>query len=366
MGDSSISAVKSGVKRLASLDAMRGFAILSMIPLHVLVFGTLWAGGGEWSVTSGEGPPLFVVELQKPLATGLIIFFFVTGMSLVFSMAKRRESQNLLRMERHVVFRYGLYVVAGVTFEAVMWLLLTQGELNLLSLLPAIFAGATFSGPIIGIGLTAIVAFPLIYYLSPKRLVILAAVLALSVGFTLYYVLLPATTSLPEVSVLNPLIIEGWSILKSLPIMLVGASVGKLVLSGADMKRTFILVGSAITIVYTVVPTLYGSKMLHLAVAIWAYPHAILFTVASALWLFGLFRVLEARNHTLTAARVLGRSPLLVYYGHWLLFFGLFIIIGSQNLSLSVLLALSIIGVAIIWPLTYLYSRRRWGNPSTW
>jgi len=366
MGDTSVSALKSGVKRLASLDAMRGFSILSMIPLHVLVFGTLWAGGGEWSVTSGEGPPLLVVELSKPLATGLIIFFFVTGMSLVFSMAKRRERQSFLGMERHVVFRYGLYVVAGMVFEAVMWLLLSGGELDLLNLLPAIFAGATFSGPIIGIGLTAIVAFPLVYYLSPKKLALLASAVALIVGLALYYVLLPVTSSLPEVSVLNPLIIEGWSVLKSLPIMLVGASVGKLVLDGADMKRTFILVGGAIAMVYMVVPTLYGSQMLHLAVAIWAYPHAILFTVASAFCMFGLFRVLEARNRTLAALRVLGRSPLLVYYGHWLLFFGLFIMIGSQNLSLGVLLALSIIGVAIIWPLTYLYSRRRWGSPSTW
>jgi len=346
---------------------MRGLAILGMIPIHMLLFGVLWWGGGV-GTTGGASSGLSVVTFEKPIATGLIIFFFVTGMSLTFSLARRREKQSFFAMARHVIFRYGVYAIIGIFFELIMWMLLGEVQINvqdIVGILPVILAGATFSGPIIGIGLTAIVAFPLILKLSWKKLLAISFVLAPIVGAVLYYVLLPQNSSLPPASLLNPLIIEGWSILKSLPTMLIGAAIGKLVLEGRDVKKTIIIIGSVISFAYAIIPTLYGSGMLHIVLAMWAYPHAILFTVGSSFFLFGLFRILEARNVKLNSVKVLGRSPVLVYYGHFILFLTLFMLIGD-NMTMGVLGGLMIFVIAVIWILSYLYSKWRFGPPSEW
>ena len=148
--------------------------------------------------------------------------------------------------------------------------------------------------------------------------------------------------------------------------MLIGAAVGKLVLEGREIKRRLILIGAAITFPYMIIPTVYGSGMLHIVLAFWAYPHAILFTLGSGLFMFGLFQILKARNVNLSPATVVGRSPLLVYYGHFMLFFILFMLVGFENLSIGTLLGIMVVTVAIVWPLCYVYSRWRWGKPSSW
>lgn len=353
------------MKRLSSLDTMRGMSILAMIPIHMLLFGVLWSGGG-WGTTGGISLELSVVSFDKPLSTGLIVFFFVSGMSLALSLARRRERQSFSAMGRHVIFRYGGYAIVGIIFELIMWFILGGGELpNLITLLPVIIAGATFSGPIIGIGLTAIVAFPFILKLSWKKLVATSIVLAPTVGLVLYYVLLPRFSSIPEVSLLNPLIIEGWSILKSLPTMLIGAAIGKLVLDGRDVKKTLLVIGGVVTIGYMIVPALLGSGMLHLVLAMWAYPHAILFTIFSSLFMFGLLRALEARGIKLTPLKMFGRSPLLVYYGHFIIFLTLFMLLGG-NVSTGVLGGLIVFVIAVVWILSYIYSKWRFGSPSEW
>ena len=355
------------MKRLSALDAMRGLSILGMIPMHMFLFGALWLGGG-WGSTGGSSATLSVVTFDKPLATGLIIFFFVTGVSLTLSLARRQEKQSFSEMARHVILRYGGYAIIGIFFELIMWIILYGGQINLqtiVRLLPAIIAGATFSGPIIGIGLTAIVAFPLILKLSWKKLLTISSVLAPIVGVVLYYVLLPQYSSLPQGTLLNPVIIEGWSILKSLPLMLIGAAVGKLVLAGRDIKKPIIIIGAAICFAYAIIPTLLGSGMLHIVLAMWAYPHAILFTISSSLFMFGLFRILEARNYKLNAVKVLGRSPVLVYYGHFILFLTLFMLVG-ENMTMGVLGGLMLFVIAVVWILSYLYSKWRFGPPSSW
>lgn len=358
---------KLGVTRLSSLDAMRGLAILGMIPIHMILFGALWGGGG-WGTTGGTSAALSVVTFEKPLATGLIIFFFVTGVSLTLSLARRQERQSFVSMTRHYLLRYGGYALIGIFFEIIMWIILRRGQVTMqyiIGILPYVIAGATFSGPIIGIGLTAIIAFPLILKLSWKKLLAISCVLAPLVGIVLYYVLLPQYSSLPNPSILNPLIIEGWSILKSLPTLLIGAAVGKLILEGRDVKKSIILVGGAITFAYVIIPALLGSGMLHIVLAMWAFPHAILFTVGSGLFMFGLFRILEARNIKLNAVKVLGRSPVLVYYGHFILFLTLFMLVGG-NMTMGVLGGLMIFVIAVVWILSYLYSRWRFGPPSSW
>ena len=131
----------------------------------------------------------------------------------------------------------GGYVLAGLFFEIILWSIITGGVLSIVELIPIAFTGAIFSGPIIGIGLTAIVAFPFILTFSWRRLLSVSIILAFAVGLTLYYLLLsqgaspiPQWGTLPQTSPLNPFLTGGFSILKCLPMILIGAVVGKLVL----------------------------------------------------------------------------------------------------------------------------------------
>jgi len=376
MPQSSDPTPKQVKKRLASLDALRGFATISMIPFHILLFGIMFSGGdlsglgGFGQVVSG-GESL-VVEWAEPLGTGLIIFFFVSGMSLAVSLTRKRETQSFSRIARRVLLRYGGYVLAGVTFEVILWSLLTQGQVSILQLIPIAVGGAIWSGPIIGIGLTAIVGFPLILKLSWRRLLAAASVLALVVMALLYYILftqgstpMPGMGDLPQPSILNPFLTGGFGILKCLPMMLTGAAVGKLVLKGWKATKMTVLIGAVISIGYAIIPALYGSGGTHILIAMWAYPHALLFTIGNSLLLFGIFRILETRKINLTPITVIGRTTLQTYYGHWLLLFPLLMIIGAAASPLTLGLLMLIITLTV-WTIIYFYSKWRWGKPSEW
>jgi len=350
-------------KRLRSLDAMRGMAILAMLPFHVLLYGglALEEAGGEWGA---KIPELSVVELEQPLGTGLLLFFFVTGMGLTISLARRSERQSPREIGRHVILRYGGYVLAGIFYENILQKILFGGGVNAEELVQGIISGTIFSGPIKCLGLTAILAFPLILYLSWGKLVATSLVLTPIVGVTLYYVLLPQASNLP--TVLIPILTNGWGILKGLPIVLVGAALAKLVLQGKDVKKKNLTMGSVITAAYVLIPMLLGTGMLHILIAIWSYHHAVLFTLGTSFFIFGLFQLLETRNINLTPLTVLDRSSVFVFYGHFSLGIALYLLIGAENWSMMWLLFEMVVVTAIIWIFFYFYSKWRWGNPSTW
>jgi len=314
-----------------------------------------------------------VVEWAEPLGTGLIIFFFVSGMSLAVSLTRKLETQSFLRITRRVFLRYGGYVLAGIIFEVILWTLLTQGQVSVFQLIPIAFGGAIWSGPIIGIGLTAIAAFPFILKLSWRRLLVAASVIALVVVALLYYILFtygPTPLSgmeeaLPRPTIQNPFLTGGFSVLKCLPMMLTGAAVGKLVLKGWKVTKITVLIGAVISVGYTIIPALLGSGGMHILVAMWAYPHALLFTIGNSLLLFGIFRVLETRKINLTPITVIGRTTLQTYYGHWLLLFPLLMILGATITAMTLGLLMLII-TPTVWTIIYFYSKWRWGNPSNW
>lgn len=357
---------KPVTKRLASLDAMRGIAILFMIPFHILLFGQMMggAGGGLGGI---ENAQLFVVDFNPPLGTGLILFFFVTGMSVAVSLARRRERQSPLELGRHLILRYGNYALIGVLVETIFMFLLggTLIEGSFVEILQEIIFGFGISGPIVGLGLGAILSFPLILYLPWKKLMIAAAVLASLVGVVLYSIL-PVYSFIPPISIITFLYTGLFSLLKGLPMILLGAAVGKLVLDGRDFKKIFIIVGSVITAAYIIIPTLLGTGMLHVLMAAWVYPHAIIFIVGMSLLMFSFFHILETRKTNLTAIKVLGRSSFYVYYGHFIIFFAALQVIGFGNLSMGLMFGLMIVITAIIWTFFYFYSKWRWGPPSKW
>jgi uncharacterized membrane protein len=180
--------------RVKYLDAFRGIAILLMIPLHLFLFGGgisgVWGGGSGSSVVY----PL-PIDLTRPLSTGIILFFFVCGFALVESLYKREGKQSLLQMEKHVVIRYGLYMLIGVAAELLLTLY-SRGITDIAYQLQRIFgmASLSLSQPIIGLALAAMIAFPIMRYLSWKKLLVLALVWAVAEGLIIYTVAFPRSS----------------------------------------------------------------------------------------------------------------------------------------------------------------------------
>jgi uncharacterized membrane protein len=344
-------------KRLKSLDALRGIAILAMLPFHMLTYGgyvEVDGGGTEQAIT-------LLVEFDPPLATGLILFFFLTGMSLAVSFSKRREQQSPFVMWRRVLLRYGGYILGGIISEFILLSIFFQIPITVENL-TMIASGQTFSGPIIGLGLAAILTFPLIQGFSGKKLLVVSLIGGALLSGLLYFFLVPQS-SLSFSSEMN-LLLTGWfGVLKGVPMVLAGGAIGKLIGEGKWFQKYIFPIGSVIGVAYIIIPTLLGSGMLHILFAVWAYPHAVLFTVGISICLFGILHRFEARNFRIsTAFSVLGRSSFYVFYGHWFILGVLLIWIGSQ---VNVLF-LTLLATATIWIITYVYSRKRWGNPSTW
>jgi hypothetical protein len=319
--------------------------------------------GGYVKVDGGgtEQAIALLVEYDPPLATGLILFFFLTGMSLAISFSKRREQQSPFAMWRHVLLRYGGYVLGGIISELIL-VSLFFGEGIAVEFLTAIMSGQTFSGPLIGLGLAAILTFPLIQAFSGRKLLIVSLIGGVLVSGLLYFFLL-FQPSLSFSSEMN-LLLTGWfGVLKGVPMVLAGGAIGKLIGEGKWFQKYIFPIGSVIGTAYILIPTLLGSGMLHILFAVWTYPHAVLFTVGISICLFGVLNRFESRNFSVsTAFSVLGRSSFYVFYGHWFIIGVLLIWLGGQ---VNVLF-LTLLATATIWIITYIYSRKRWGNPSTW
>jgi len=348
-------------KRLASLDAMRGLAVLGMLPFHLVFFGGFFALGSGGGTNVFTALP-FPIEFRPPLGTGLILFFFVTGVSLAASISRKK---SFIEIGRRTIIRYGAYYLVSILFEIILWSVIGW-RLDISFILSGYFS---FFQPIEGLSIAAVLAFPLIFLFNWKKLLVISSGLALAVGIALYAVFLPQASSLPVYSPLNPLLIGLFSALKGLPIELFGASIGKLVLEGKDIKKKMILIGIAIVTVYVVVPFLLGSGMLHMLLMVWSYPSAILFTLGSSLFLFGLFQFVEARKISLSPLKVLGRLSFFVYFGHWMILLPSIQILGGVGViskNLGLLLVLMVISLTVAWVLTYFYGRWRWGSPSTW
>ena len=112
MADSEILKVAvKPVTRLAALDAIRGLAILAMLPFHVIIFSAFFSffssgiGFTEFSGMNQTFPA--PIDFRPPLGTGLLFFNFVTGASLAASLARGGTEKSLLTRWRRVIFRYG-------------------------------------------------------------------------------------------------------------------------------------------------------------------------------------------------------------------------------------------------------------------
>lgn len=344
------------MKRLRSLDAMRGLAILFMIPYHTVLLYLLLTGVYQELETAEA---VFATR-GDPLATGLPLFFFITGASLVLSYTRRLEKESPRQVALHVVIRYAIYMLTGMFFLglALNFALGTAPDFS------RMFSRAiNVKDPIVSLGLTAIVAFPFIYGLSWGQLTASAATIAILMSFLLSQPFAFVLGYYP----LNILFTNAWAVLKTIPLMFGGGAVAKLQLNGRKMKREMVLVGGAITLGYMIVPPLIGAgTVLALFLGQWAYYHSILFSAGACLFVLGIMQMLDDRHVNLTILTVVGRVPLLIFYLHFSLLALAYRLIGPSSLTTDIAVILTIIIAMVSWILCYLFSKWRWGNPSEW
>ena len=352
-------------KRLAFLDATRGFMVLLMVPIHVLFFGMFFA-----FTSQGEAIfPLFPlpVDFSLPLGTGILLFFFITGTSLSVSMARRTGQQSFPIAWWRVIKRYGVYYLLSIPCELLIWVSFMGWKINYsYYLLLAVAGSMSFTQDIQGLCLAAILTFPLIFYFSKRKLVAVSLGFALAVSITLYLVLLPMSSALPQFSPLNPLLIGYFAALKGVPLIIAGAIVGKFAMEGRDVMKKIFPIGLAITMAYIVIP-LFSSHFIPVLVPIWTYPHAILFALGFDLFLFGLFHYLVRRNTNVVLFQVPGRLSLFIYFGQFMLLLPIVEVIGGFGaLSIQSLLGLGLLSEIVLLVFSYYFCKWRWGDPKGW
>lgn len=359
----------AAVSRIRTIDAIRGVAVLIMIPLHLLLFG----GGTGWDLSGGGTLSPFPVDMVPPLGTGLILFFFITGMALAVTSVQKRGTQTVGRLSRGVVKRYGMYIFIGAAIQFLLIYLLQpafgnsgsyQIPMDPVSILQYIFGGGflTLAQPIIGLSIGAMIAFPFIYRLSWKQLA--AAALALAV--TVWGVL--SLVSVPDFFLLNLFFTDAFAVFKGLTTIFFGAALGKLMMEGRALDRRYVVAALAVVGAYVAVPSLLNGQPLHLALAMWSYPHAIAFITALGVVSLSLFRHFDSTNAGFLAFTVLGRSSFAVYFGHFFLIIAIyaaFMMLGITA-SAGIVLAEMALSTSLIWGAAYYFSKRRWGAPSTW
>jgi len=357
------------VSRIRTLDAIRGVAVLIMIPLHLLLFG----GGSEWNIGGGLTvlpPP---VDLTPPFGTGLVLFFFITGMALAVSSVQRGGTRTMGKLSIGVVKRYGTYILIGAAVQFALICILQPiysdpgtyvVPMEPLAILQYIFGGEflTLAQPIIGLSLGAMIAFPFIHKLSWRSLAAAALVLAMTFWGALSLVVLP------DFFLLNLLFTDAFAVFKGLTTIFFGAALGKLMMEGKTVDRKYVAAAVAVVGAYIVVPSLLNGQPLHLALALWSYPHAIAFITALGVVSLSLFRRFDSTRASFLAFTVLGRSSFAVYFGHFFLIIAIYAAFMALGITATagIVLAEMVLSPAVIWGSAYYFSTRRWGHPSTW
>ena len=101
-------------ERINSLDALRGFALLGILPANILIFGMYWAAGNDPTVTGGAtGLNLVSWVLFRILVEGKMraLFAMVFGASMILLTSRVEE-------------RAGAIAAADIYYRRNLWLLL--------------------------------------------------------------------------------------------------------------------------------------------------------------------------------------------------------------------------------------------------
>lgn len=208
----------------------------------------------------------------------------------------------------------------------------------------------------------AIIAFPLIFHFSWKKLVIVASAISLFEGVIVYFV------PIPDFFLLNLVFADPFCVVTGLSLIFYGAATTKLGLTNNNLKKSFIILGGVICVAYIIIPLILRFGLSHFLFAIWVYPHAMIFIVGASIFLTGIFQYLDETKINITPFSILGRTAFTVYYIHFILLLTSMLILMRIGIILSTTLIVAELAVtaSAVWVLMYFYSKWRWGKPSNW
>ena len=327
------------MKRLAFLDSIRGFAILIMMVIHAFSFSMFDPSQGEQYLN----PAMPIVRAPgDPLATVFGIFFFVTGISLAVSIHNRRKRQGFPAMLRHSAFRALFLIAAGIM-------------ITLPSNIPDLPFFLNGREPISLIGLADLFALPFVFLLSRRSLLLLSAVSFFGVTALLVSPFAPGLFLGA-----TPLMLTGpYAVLKTFPIVLLGAAIGSHVMTkGLMPKKWFLISGTAMLAAYVLLSTfIYKGEYA---------PHTVYYFTIPLVAVVGLlgtpfFELAEERRMKLLPLAVFGRTGLFVYATQ-IAILALFVQYVPHPPGIASFIFLTGLTLAILWPISYMIAKKRWGN----
>ena len=301
------------MKRLLSIDAIRAIAILTITPLHaVLMFNT---NGGD---------PQFTWD---PIDTAPLFFFFISGMCLALSVERRRKNKNLKALFPHYLYRYGGYILLSISISLIVTLIdsifMDLGDLGKFFGVEAIHFWVE---PIRGIGLACLSSLPIVYYLSWRKLLNLFLFL-----FPLTSIILYNIHDVYLFGYFTPIFITGmYSLLKTVPTILLGAGMGKLILKNlhqeslvSSLSRKLIITGIGILMLAYLI-YFFTFYLLNVNITLslillkvgGPYYTSTIFNLGGFIFIFGLFERLRLKGYKFRPLTFVGQTGIQIFYVH--------------------------------------------------
>ncbi len=338
------------MKRIESIDIVRGIAVLQMIFWQIYDF---FARTDIYAASD----PLFFQPFNSPInGIGLILFAFISGTSLLFTVRKR-EHLGRLKVIYHSILRYGSYIIVSLFFTSFVFgfrIFYIWGE------------------AIQGIGLAAMAATVLILLIRSKWIIFFIGILLsvlqpfiraiISNPYIMSNWPLEPTTLNAQINLVSLLLnmsVRGYfSLLHILPVMLFGVFLSYLIIKYQKKiipPASFIMIGfAALGLIFHI---LWNS------IDVYNWTPAYQFFYASVSILLFILAELTLRSigriNLTYFLSVFGQTPIIAYLGHFLLVKKPLEIFGLENtFSSGISLIFAILIVSIFYYISKMYIKR--------
>ena len=362
-------------KRIDSIDAMRGLGILGITPIHTLL---VFAKADVFSTSNTTWNP----NLAFPY-----FFFIISGMCLAISIGRRRRNQNLREIYTHALFRYGGYILLSIIMTVAISVTVMHLFRDTIDLHQIYRNILRWSEPIRGIGLSCLVSFLPVFYMTTTELLVTSTLMFSLSSLILYNIHDPFLYG-----PLTPILITGmYSLIKTVPSILFGAAFGKIIienlLQNPERNRSSPLVPSKTILTTGIIMvtmielafflltvrdswqlcgvdvagfTAIGNSTKGLLFIKIGGPYQIstAFSIGGFMILLGWFENLSSSGHTFKYISFIGRTGIQIFIAHFLLLILEALLLGTTMIAPALLLALILLNSSLMYVFAYFYDRQ--------
>ena len=180
--------------RIKYVDGFRGFALLSMVFMHV------YDALAKTSIYTDA--PFFIKAINTPLFNPPALFTIVSGMSVYLAVTHLLKNNTKSETAKKTAITYIKYIMLSLPFTIFMWGLPTYLEWN---------------EAIQGIGLSALITALIIIYLKPRNYELILSIILLTLARGYILESQPLSNIFPyNTDLTNPLITLGSTVLNAL------------------------------------------------------------------------------------------------------------------------------------------------------